>query len=177
MIVHVFSLVPVEAPQGVTVSRSSDGRSMTVSWVPLTLMKARGFPFYIIMYTSNDAIRIRRDTPVQVIVYDADSVLISGLDPFTDYSVSVTVSSYGNRTGMVTGESAGMTSVAVKSESMAYTITFYGRNPPPPHHHEYIHIDVAVHMVLCRNGCSSSSCSCDNTTVLLLCVLVSSILQ
>eukprot|EP00731_Ephydatia_muelleri_P018724 Em0011g764a len=88
------TLPPTEAPQGVVVTRSSDGLSMTVNWRPVTLMKARGFPFYAVSYTSNDAVRIRQAE--QIIVYDAAFVSITELSPLADYSVSVTVLNHGN---------------------------------------------------------------------------------
>ncbi|KAL5486720.1 hypothetical protein EMCRGX_G019237 [Ephydatia muelleri] len=118
------TLPPTEAPQGVVVTRSSDGLSMTVRWSPVTLMKARGFPFYAVSYTSNDAVRIRQAE--QIIVYDAAFVSITELSPLADYSVSVTVLNHGNKSGMSTSETDRMTSLAVISQSMSYTLIFYG---------------------------------------------------
>lgn len=104
---------------------------MTVSWKPVTLIKARGFPFYSVSYTANDAVRIRRDD--KIILYDATSASITNLSQFADYSVDVTVLNYGNTTGMRTSESVGKT-ITVISKSMPYTLTFYGlyahRNVP-----------------------------------------------
>ena len=163
-----FPSVPSEAPRGVTVTRSSDGRSMVVSWEPLTLTKAKGFPFYIVSYTFDNAVRIRRGTSAQITVYKASSVLITGLDPFSDYQVTVTVSNYGNSTGKNMAYEAGVTSIAVKSESVAYTATFYGGHLPPPP----LTLTCTCYITIPRSSFSSGSYGSSCATVL-LCVLVS----
>eukprot|EP00731_Ephydatia_muelleri_P018726 Em0011g766a len=84
------TLPPTEAPQGVVVTRSSDGLSMTVNWRPVTLMKARGFPFYAVSYTSNDAVRIRQAE--QIIVYDAAFIRLSSKQPTVDPDRRVSIS-------------------------------------------------------------------------------------
>ena len=142
---------------------------MTVRWSPVTLMKARGFPFYAVSYTSNDAVRIRQAE--QIIVYDAAFVSITELSPLADYSVSVTVLNHGNKSGMSTSETDRMTSLAVISQSMSYTLIFYGqcthRDVPLPHYY--------LPSLRFRSSCSHfmHSPGCSFSSVLLLCMLVS----
>ena len=70
---------------------------MDVSWVPLTLEEARGFiTGYTVTYTAEEDEERRRqlskrdhDGGSETVSEDQSSVTISGLDPDTQYSVSV----------------------------------------------------------------------------------------
>ena len=134
---------------------------MTVNWRPVTLMKARGFPFYAVSYTSNDAVRIRQAE--QIIVYDAAFVSITELSPLADYSVSVTVLNHGNKSGMSTCETDRMTSLAVLSQSMSYTQIFYGQCITEMYH---FHINIFLHYV---SGVLAAILSVVLVEVLVLC--------
>ena len=67
--------------------RSDDGTSIDVSWTPLTLREARGFiTGYVVSYSTGSG---RRRQDEEETLDDASSATITGLDPGTDYSVTV----------------------------------------------------------------------------------------
>ena len=80
--------VPSVAPGGLRVSRSPDGLSMNISWSPLTLSQARGFVDYVIVY--GPVVKTIRQGQISVTT-NMTSVVVSGLEPSKDYSVTVRV--------------------------------------------------------------------------------------
>ena len=67
---------------------------VVVTWIPLSLTEARGFPLYILSYTSND------DSSTGSVNTANSSVNISGLDQGNGYSFTVQASTgNGNHKG------------------------------------------------------------------------------
>ena len=67
----------------------NDNSAVHVSWTPLTLHEARGFPLYVVTYYSTSLGRVSRDT--NRVTATNSSVVIGGLDPTTSYSFMVDV--------------------------------------------------------------------------------------
>ena len=86
-----YILVPTAQPDDVDVVALGDG-SVRVGWTPLSLTESRGFPFYIISYTSDDG------TVLGSVNTTNSSVIITGLNPNIGYSFTVQVA-----TGMGNG--------------------------------------------------------------------------
>ena len=83
---------PEVAPHNVTVVRSEDGLSMRVSFQRLSLVEAKRLTlYYFVSYTSSPgSLRRRQSGGGQVRVPDGESsVEVSGLDPDTEYEVTV----------------------------------------------------------------------------------------
>ena len=83
---------PEVAPHNVTVVRSEDGLSMRVSFQRLSLVEAKTLTlYYFVSYSSYPGSgRRRKSGGSQVRVPDGESsVEISGLDPYTEYEVTV----------------------------------------------------------------------------------------
>ena len=86
------------APNNVRVSRSTDGRSMNVSWDPLTIVDAGSFVTFRVTFTAPNSRRKRQSVTTCALSdsspCDVDgsqtSVLITGLDSGTNYYVGVT---------------------------------------------------------------------------------------
>ncbi len=84
-------------PEGVSVERSSDGSEMTVSWIPLSLVEARGFVQYYVITISGGGSGTKRQLGGGCTVSDgtclapaaSDSLTVTGLDPSTGYGVTV----------------------------------------------------------------------------------------
>ena len=76
--------------QGVKVVRLSDSE-MNVSWVPLTIVEARGFLHnYFITYSRGGGARCKRQTETVVEVStNPSSVVIGGLEAGANYDVTV----------------------------------------------------------------------------------------
>ena len=89
----VISIAPNVAPRDLTVDRLS-GTTMNVSWVPLTIVEARGFILnYLIEYSEVGSSRRRkRQTTGSLVEVPASqsSVLINDLTPGVSYNVGVT---------------------------------------------------------------------------------------
>ena len=102
---------PVRPPENVTFERMDDD-TITVTWEPLSLFEARGFPVYTVTLTPVFSRRRRQasDDGVIVVKTNQSNVVINGLDPDVHYSLTVTV-------GTSTGE-------AVTPESMNYIYTY-----------------------------------------------------
>ena len=74
----------------------NDNRAARVSWTPLTLHQARGFPVYFVTYQPSSQVgRVTR--AVNAVNTTNSSVLIGGLDPATEYTFSVDVGTAGGR--------------------------------------------------------------------------------
>ncbi len=86
--------VPAVTPKNVSVFRSDVDRTVIiVTWIPLTLVEAKGFIRYVITLAGSSL--VKRQTPLTMIV-SGNNATFQGLDPTTDYEVSVgTVNSNG----------------------------------------------------------------------------------
>ncbi len=81
--------------------RSSDGSEMTVSWIPLSLVKARGFVQYYVITISGGGSGTKRQVGGGCTVSDgtclapaaSDSLTVTGLNPRTGYVVMVAAAS------------------------------------------------------------------------------------
>ena len=83
---------PVHTPNNVEFERS--GTSVSVSWEPLTLFEARGFPVYTVtLVPSTSADRVTRQSSNGVIrvVTNESNIVVGGLDPEVEYDVTVSV--------------------------------------------------------------------------------------
>ena len=92
-------------PSNVSIQRSSDGREISVSWTPLTLVEAKSLiQFYRVSFDPVSSSRKRQSrttcsqSPCDV-PGTQSSVLITGLDPSTSYVVQVAVVNEGGQRG------------------------------------------------------------------------------
>ena len=67
----------------------NDNSAVLVSWTPLTLHEARGFPLYVVTYWPSSLNRVSRD--INSVTSTDSRVVIGGLDPTTKYSITVDV--------------------------------------------------------------------------------------
>ena len=83
---------PVRPPENITVERTDDD-TVTVTWEPLSLFEARGFPVYTVTLTPEFNRRRRQtgDDGVIMVTTNQTNVVIKGLDPDVHYSLTVTV--------------------------------------------------------------------------------------
>ena len=83
---------PVKPPENVTFERTDDD-TITVTWEPLSLFEARGFPVYTVTLTPVFS-RRRRQTSVDGVIMiktNQTNAVIKGLDPDVHYALTVTV--------------------------------------------------------------------------------------
>ena len=86
---HTHTHTVPQMIQDVKVVRLSDSE-MNVSWVPLTIVEARGFlENYSITYSRGGGARRKRQTKMVVVSPDQSSVVIDGLEAGVDYGVTV----------------------------------------------------------------------------------------
>ena len=91
-------LPPTKSPENVIFIRLNS-TSLNISWTPLTLFEARGFPEYrVALATVDTDSRRRRQSNLDFIVTTNSFVVFTDLNENIDYSVVV-----GVRTGMRTG--------------------------------------------------------------------------
>ena len=87
-------LPPTKAPEDVG-SKLLNLTSFNITWDPLTLFEARGFPEYRVVATPKDTNRRKRqsesNTGVQTMMTEGSFVVFTGLRQNTDYSVVVAV--------------------------------------------------------------------------------------
>ena len=97
---------PTVQVSNVKVERVNNNRATLVSWTPLTLHQARGFPAYFVTY--QPSLQLGR------VVYTANTVstndssmVIEDLDPTTEYIISVDVGTAGGqlRSTLAAGQS------------------------------------------------------------------------
>ena len=85
-----FHSAPSVSLGNVMANRSADGLSMTITWTPITLEDARGFPLYRITLNPGGTSRRRQSGAITVNVpFNESSYTATGLDPQTTYSVTV----------------------------------------------------------------------------------------
>ena len=87
------------APMNVSATRLND-TAMNVSWIPLTLVEARGFVKYVITYMKAGGSR-RRQSPSPKIVNGTDSSsVVNDLEPGVEYDVIVGAQTGGGTNGI-----------------------------------------------------------------------------
>ena len=96
-ILHVFPslTVPTKPVENVTASRVDSGR-VSISWIPLSLVEARGFPQYTVSYMSASGVMESVNT-------SKSSVIIYGLSQHKAYTFTIRVSTE-NGTGKTTAQ-------------------------------------------------------------------------
>lgn len=82
---------PQRAPDNITVIRNDT--TIAITWEPLDLFEARGFPVYTVTLTPTFTRSKRQSGSDGVIMVKTNTthVLIEGLDPNIEYSLTVTV--------------------------------------------------------------------------------------
>ena len=87
-------LAPEKFPENVKYERS--GTTISVSWDPLSLFEARGFPVYTVTLTSFSLVggrttRQSNDNEIILVTTNETNVVIGDLDPDVEYSLTVAV--------------------------------------------------------------------------------------
>ena len=93
---------PVRSPENVRIERS--GTSVSVSWDPLSLFEARGFPTYtvtLVPSSSDDRVTRQSNDGVIRVTTNESNLVVGGLDPKVEYDVTVAV---GTGAGKMTTE-------------------------------------------------------------------------
>ena len=103
---------PTVQVSNVKVERVNNNRATLVSWTPLTLYQARGFPVYFVTYQPSLQVGSVVCT-VNTVSTNGSSVVIDNLDPTTEYTIAVDVSTaWGKlRSTLAAGQSLLYTSV------------------------------------------------------------------
>ena len=99
---HVFftkELIPVKPPENITVIYEKDGATIAVSWDPVSLFEARGFPTYTVTLTpiSSVSSRTTRQSNGDGVITNETDVVIENLDPDAEYSLTVAVETSAGR--------------------------------------------------------------------------------
>ena len=80
------------------VERVNNNKAALVSWTPLTLHEARGFPVYFVIYQPFSQVgRVARAINMVDVNTTNSSVLIDDLDPTTEYTFTVDVGTAGGK--------------------------------------------------------------------------------
>ena len=95
-------LIPNRSPENIIYERSDT--TVSVSWDPLSLIEARGFPIYTVTLIPlsllpNRAIRQANDDGIISVTTNETDIVIEGLDPNVEYSLTVAV---GTSSGEIT---------------------------------------------------------------------------
>ena len=95
-------LIPNRSPENIIYERSDT--TFSVSWDPLSLIEARGFPIYTVTLIPlsllpNRAIRQANDDGIISVTTNETDIVIEGLDPNVEYSLTVAV---GTSSGEIT---------------------------------------------------------------------------
>jgi len=83
---------PLHSPENVKIERS--GTSVSVSWDPLSLFEARGFPVYTVTLTpssGNGRATRQSNNGVIRVTTNESNIVVGGLDPKVEYGVTVAV--------------------------------------------------------------------------------------
>lgn len=80
--------VPTLAPMNVNATRLND-TAMRVSWIPLTIVEARGFVKYVITYTRVAESRKRQASGTKTVNGTESSTVVNDLEPGAKYDVAV----------------------------------------------------------------------------------------
>ena len=93
-IIQSFQPAPTAQVSSVKVERVNNNRAALVSWTPLNLHQARGFPVYFVTYQPSSQVgRVARS--VNTVNTTNSSVIISDLEQTTEYTISVDVGTAG----------------------------------------------------------------------------------
>ena len=87
-------LIPAKSPENV-VFNQSNSTSLNITWTPLTLFEARGFPEYRVVLTTDTNIHRKRQSNSISTITTNNFAIFTDLNENTDYSVVV-----GVRTGV-----------------------------------------------------------------------------
>ena len=94
--------VPVRSPNNVEFERS--GTSVNVSWEPLSLLEARGFPVYtvtLVPFSGNGRVTRKSNDGVIRKTTNESHIVVGGLDSKVEYDITVAV---GTGAGEITTE-------------------------------------------------------------------------
>jgi len=83
---------PLRSPDNIEFERS--GTSVSVSWEPLSLFEARGFPVYtvtLVPSTNDDRVTRQSNNGVIRVTTNESNIVVGGLDPKVEYGVTVAV--------------------------------------------------------------------------------------
>ena len=86
------------APMNVTASRIND-TAMNVSWIPLTLVEARGFVKYVITYMKAGGSRKRQSPSPKIVNGTDNSCVVNDLEQGVEYDVIVGAQTGGGTNG------------------------------------------------------------------------------
>ena len=92
---HIFftnELIPVKPPGNVKYERS--GTTISVSWDPLSLTEARGFPVYTVTLTPLSLVgsrATRQSNDDGIVTTNETDVVIDDIDPNEEYYLTITV--------------------------------------------------------------------------------------
>ena len=90
-------LAATKAPEDVVLNRTSQ-TSLSVSWTPLTLVEARGFPVYrVLLMVRSDRRQARQATVPDPVITNKSFAMIGGLNGNTQYDAVVGVSTGGTQ--------------------------------------------------------------------------------
>ena len=104
-------LTPSKAPENVT-SERVNSTSVNISWIPLTLFEAQGFPEYTVTLAEMMDSNTRKKRQTNSITTTGSFAIFNGLDENTVYTAVVGVRTAGNpSTMMVTDPVTGMYSM------------------------------------------------------------------
>ena len=93
-------LPPTKSPENVVLNKLNS-TALNVTWTPLTLFEARGFPEYRVVLTAVTNRRRKRQSDPIIIITSNSFAVFSGLEENTNYLAVV-----GVRTGTNTGETS-----------------------------------------------------------------------
>ena len=113
-----IELAPTKSVQSIT-SKLLNSTSLNITWVPLTLFEARGFPVYRV--TLGTTSRRKRQSDSVTIITSNNFAVFTGLRRNTDYSVMV---------GVMTGGTSGF----VQENSFNGTKNSYNMYKLNPHY-------------------------------------------
>ena len=87
---------PTAQVSNVKVERVNNNRAALVSWTPLTLHQARGFPVYFVTY--QPSLQVGRVVcTVNTVSTNDSSVVVGDLNPTTEYTIAVDVRTAGGK--------------------------------------------------------------------------------
>ena len=83
-------LSPIKSPENV-VFQQINSTALNITWTPLTLFEARGFPIYRVVLTTDVNSRRKRQSDSISVITTNSFAIINDLNENTDYSVAVGV--------------------------------------------------------------------------------------
>ena len=90
MIFFSEELVPTKSPENV-VFQQINSTALNITWTPLTLFEAQGFPIYRVVLTTDANNRRKRQSDSISVITTNSFAIITDLNENTDYSVAVGV--------------------------------------------------------------------------------------